>query len=256
MIISKTCKNLLFVVGLSLISQVTYPVIVNSKTVFTNSSESNLTAQNTRYIASRIKFRLPSRGAPRNTVGAATRGGGNRLMALLPSKKLGLTASNSPLIFVYVPKNESSFSRLTILDEQEKEIHQSILPSIQTEGIAMIQLPENLKLSTGKSYQWKFSLVDREGDVSPAMITEGWIEKISADNNLQKAYSDKVEKWEAISILAEKGVWQDTLEQLALLHLQNPEDQEVANEWTELLKSVGLNKFAKTKILPYVIKVQ
>jgi hypothetical protein len=144
---------------------------------------------------------------------------------------------------------------LRIFDEQEKELYSSVLPSTQEGGIMMIKLSEKLNSSLPKVYKWKFSLVDKDGMEPQKFTSQGWIEKVPLDSNLQKAQSENVESWTAINILAEKGIWQDTVEELALLHLENPNDSKIEQAWTELFKSVGLERVAKKNVLPYIIQV-
>jgi hypothetical protein len=184
---------------------------------------------------------------------------GNFPVAILPETNLGLTVSNSPVIFVYIPENSSDSPRvgqLSIDNQDDQELYSRTLPLTQDRGILMLKLPEKINLSVGESYKWKFSLIDKNGN-NQNKFAAGWIQKVPLDNNLVKANSEKEETWAAINLFAEEGIWQDTLEKLALLHLNNPEDQQIQREWTELLKSVGLKEYvAKSKILPYLIEVQ
>ena len=212
----------------------------------------NFPAQNS---TSRLRFRLPSRGAPVGTIGGATRGGGNKVRAIIPPKGLGLTVSDTPTLFVYLPDNESSSANLIVYDETDEEIYNGVLSSVQTEGILMVKLPEELNLIEGNSYQWLFTLVDDQGK-KISKTARGWVEKVPLNDNLKKVYDKNVEPWTAINILAEEGIWQDTLEQLAMLQVANPEDAEVKQEWTELLKSVGLNNVADSEIIPNIVEVE
>jgi hypothetical protein len=252
-------KKLVLILSLSMISLLDYSLGISSKSLLARDPASKLIAQSSPTSSPRISFKLPSRGAPVNTMAAATRGNDNRPVAILPKTNLGLTASNSPVIFVYVPKNTSSFAqfRFRIADQEKKELYSSILPSTQEEGILMLKLPEKLNLSLGESYKWQFSLVEQNGKESRKFTTEGWIEKVPLDRNLEKAHSGKIESWTAINIFAQEGIWQDTLEKLALLHLDNPEDGQIQREWTELLRSVGITEtVAQSKIFPYIIQVE
>lgn len=226
----------------------------NSQSLLVNQSQSNLIAQNSK-VSTRLSFNLPSRGVPGGRVGGATRGG-KSVTAVLPATKLGLTASESPAIFVYIPANKSSYGELIIFDENKKEVYSSKLPSIKEEGILMVKLPETLNLSNGIAYEWRLSLIDEEGKTSSKLKTQGWVEKVAINDNLKKANQENIETWTAIEILAQEGIWQDTLEELAILHLANPENVQIQQEWSQLLMAVGLENIAGSKILPNVIEVK
>jgi hypothetical protein len=218
-----------------------------------NHEQLRLLSQSPESSPLRIRFRLPSRGAPTGTVGGAVRG--KKPLAILPETNLGLTASNSPVIFVYVPENKAVLAELTLGDQDQKEIYRTSLPVSQQEGILMLKLPEEVNLSVEKQYNWRFSLVSNHNDLK-RLSTGGWLEKVAQNKNITDAQSKEIETWKGINLLAEEGLWYDTLEQLALLHLENPEDEQIKLEWTELLKSVGLEqRVAESPIFPYVIQV-
>ena len=215
------------------------------------SRRSPLISQSSHNRRLRISFQLPSRGAPRGTIGGATRGGNckGKPMAILPRTNLGLTTRDNPVIFVYVPENGGKSAQFTLVDPDDREVYRTSFPITQQEGILMLRLPEEVNLSEGKQYNWRFSLISDPNSLDRAR-TGGWIEKVAPSQNIAQAQSKNVETWTSINMLAQEGIWYDTLEQLALLHLENPQDEQVQLEWTELLKSVGLEQVAETKILP------
>jgi len=219
-----------------------------------NSHHGVLLAQNP--ITTKVRFKLPNRGTPGGTIGGATRSTSKTLTAIVPQKKIGLTINKSPLLFVYIPKNEANQGKLVISDEENKTLYERFLPVQKTEGILMIKVPEKLNLSEGKPYKWEFFLLNENGEQIGKEKTFGWVEKVSLNSNLEKINQPNLDRWETVNILAEEGIWQDTLEQLAFLHLADPDNTEIKQEWTELLKFVGLNNIANSEILPYVIEVQ
>ena len=207
----------------------------------------------------RLRFKLPERGVPGARIGGATRSTGESITAIVPSKKLGLTASKSPMIFVFVPENQFSSANLTIIDKNGNEVYQASFIPPQEEGIVRIKLPATLELETENPYRWQVQLVSC--NENPAMSlknrTFGWVEKVDLEGEISTTQaSDPEAKWETLNTLAEAGIWHDTLEYLAVLQLENPDDPEIKEEWTQLLESVGLEKIADSNIFPEVIEVQ
>ena len=243
------------IVGLAsicLLVPITQEVKADNFNLATNQLNSSQIAQR----MPRLRFKLPSRGIPGARIGGATRTAGKFVTAIIPQEKLALTASGSPTIFVYIPNNEYSSANLTITDQEGNQLYSSDFAPPQTAGILRIKLPETVNLETDKTYRWQVKLNSETTNplTDLKLKADGWMEKVSLpeDNN------DLTEEqtWTNLNTLAEAGIWHDTLEQLAILRLENPEDREIEAEWTELLKSVGLDSFAHSNILPDVIEIQ
>lgn len=219
-----------------------------------NLETSQLTSSSVAQKIPRLRFKLPNRGVPGARIGGATRVGSKSVTAIIPEQKLGLTASESPTIFVYIPENESIGANLTITDEEGHQLYESDFIAPQQAGILRIKLPETVNLETDKIYKWQVQLTPQDNNpmMDLKLRTFGWVEKVS----LTKDSSTKEKTWTTLNTLAEAGIWHDTLEQLAMLRLENPEDAQLEVEWTELLKSVGLSRFADSDIFPEVIEVK
>ena len=202
----------------------------------------------------RLRFKLPSRGAPVKTIGGATRTGVNVTPLLPPTKLLGLTASDSPTIFIYIsPNNQFDTANLIIEDEKKEEVYNGILTFVPTEGVLRVKIPQEVNLIAGQTYKWSFNLVDDQDRNTPKAkrLAEGWLEKVPLNDNLKKIDDENIETWTAINILAEEGIWQDTLEKLAMLQVANPEDPRIKQQWRNLLVSVGIQEYiANSQIIP------
>ncbi len=239
------------VLALTVVSFNSYELRAAGAPLEPSHGRSPLISQSSHNRRLRISFQLPSRGTPRGTIGGATRGGNckGKPMAILPRTNLGLTTSDNPVIFVYVPENSGKYAELTLVDQDYQEVYRTSFPLTQQEGILMLRLPEEVNLSEGRQYNWRLSLVSDPNSLD-RLRTGGWIEKVAPSQNIVQAQLKSEETWTNINMLAQEGIWYDTLEQLALLHLENPEDEQIQLEWTELLKSVGLEQVAESKILP------
>ena len=93
---------MIFLASICLLLSITPEVKANSLNEETNKITSYSIAQR----RARLRFRLPNRGVPGARISGATRQGSNYVTAIIPDKKLGLTASQSPTIFVYIPENQ------------------------------------------------------------------------------------------------------------------------------------------------------
>ena len=250
---SKIYLPIVCLASICLLVPTTRQVEANSLSLETSQLNSYSVAQK----IPRLRFKLPSRGVPGARVSGATRQGSNYVTAIIPSKKLGLTASESPTLFVYIPENQSASANLVITDEQGKQLYQSDFTVPQEAGILRIKLPETVNLETDKIYKWQVQLNSENS--SPMMNfklkTFGWVEKVPLVENSLNSLAEE-ETWANLNTLAEAGIWHDTLEQLAMLRLENPEDIQLEAEWTELLTSVGLSNVAHSNILPEVVEVK
>ena len=247
---SKMSPPIICLASICLLLPITQQVKANSL----NLETSQLTSYSIAQRIPRLRFKLPSRGVPGARIGGATRKGSNYVTAIIPEKKLGLTASESPTIFVYIPENESKNANLMITDEEGKQLYQSDFTAPQKAGILRIKLPQTVSLEADKLYKWQVQLEPQNDNpmMNLKLKTFGWVEKVS----LVAGNLDKEEKWTNLNTLAQAGIWHDTLEQLAMLRLENPNDAQIEAEWTELLNSVGLKSVADSNIFPEVIEVK
>ena len=190
-------------------------------------------------------FRPPNRGAPPQSVGGATRSGcveeADSLLALTPSTTLGLTTSEHPSFFWYVPATTAQTAEILIRDLQENEIYRSITP-IPTSGIVSFTLPENsTALEVGQTYEWFFSLICQPDDRSQDVFVSAGIQRVEVPVELatqleQASLSDRSH------LYAANGIWHDTFAILLELRRSQPSDATLISDWEELLNSAGLSQ--------------
>lgn len=217
--------------------------------------------QNSRIIAQttpRLQFKLPDRGVPGARIGGATRGGDKSTVvtAIIPSEKLPLTINKSPTIFVYIPKNNALNATIKIMEEEGKELYQSEFTPPNQAGVLRVKLPANINLEEKKLYKWEIQLISEDNSplIAFKLRTTGWLEKVSLPEDMAQNINTE-DTWKKLNTLAEAGIWYDTLEELALLRSQNPEDTQIKEEWVDLLNTVGLDSIAEITILPDVIEI-
>ncbi|NER31470.1 MAG: DUF928 domain-containing protein [Symploca sp. SIO1C4] len=202
-------------------------------------------------------------GTPSNTAGAGTRAPrqgclvtGKPLTALLPSNNFGVTENTHPQFFVYMPAialEEESIPVEFLLETQDgKDIYQTRFNSNGKDGILAISLPNHESISpleVDGNYKWSVAVICDPDERSMDIAVEGWVRRVKLDSTFnhqlrQLSLSKQVE------LYAEAEIWHDALASLAQLRLNNPDDSEIAAEWSKLLSAVGLNEFSQESIIP------
>ncbi|AFZ53582.1 DUF928 domain-containing protein [Cyanobacterium aponinum] len=206
----------------------------------------------------RLRFKLPDRGVPGARIGGATRSGDKSTVvtAIIPPEKLALTIDDSPTIFVYLPKNDAFEANIKVVEENGKEIYTKNFTPPNEAGVLRVKLPANINLEEKKLYKWEIQLISEDDNPLTAfkLRTVGWLEKVSLPEEMQQEITTDKE-WDSLNTLAEAGIWYDTLEGLALLRAENPQDNQIKKEWVELLNSVGLDSIAEISIFPEVVQI-
>jgi hypothetical protein len=204
------------------------------------------------------------RGLPGRREGGGTRGDCLRsasasarpttLTALMPDKNLGLTTSDTPTLFWYVPENAASAAEFILMDENDAEVYKARFRITGEAGIISLSLPEDAglpPLTVGKDYHWSFALIcsaQETSDNSGIIYTEGWIQRIEPDAQLQARLASAAEPDRA-AIYAEAGIWQDAIASLAALRRTQPTNDTVNTRWNMLMESVGLTTVSNQPLM-------
>jgi Domain of Unknown Function (DUF928) len=197
-------------------------------------------------------LRSSAGGASRtNLQGAYASGQGSSvsMMALTPQSFYGTTISERPLFMVYVPSSDAREIVFSIKDQDDNMHYQMRLPAPAEAGVVAIQLPADAPaLEIGKNYHW-YTAVLTDGSMSPSTpFVDAWVQRIEASPELSQAM--KLERGvEDVEILAESGVWYDSISALAILRTAQPTSETLAANWGELLDSVGLNDVATAGVV-------
>ncbi len=216
-------------------------------------------------------FTPPEGSAPKDAAGAASRGNGTftppegsepkdgasgasrtapvTIMPIIPKNNYGLTVSERPTFFVYLPKVAIKEVLFSIQDEKYNNHYQTTLKVVNPGGIFSFQLPDNIPpLEIGKNYRW-FVVVVKEGENLKADTANvrGWIKRVANNSNM---LDKKLERpgLEKAAMYGKAGLWYDTLSTLAEAKITQPKDAIVAQEWQYLLKQAGLQSIANQPI--------
>lgn len=203
---------------------------------------------------------------PRQGIGAPPRtgGGGRRnelcvsssekpLTALTPRNQVGLTVSESPTFFGYIPKSSAKAGEFILMNQSNRVIYRTSFEIPSQPGIVSINLPakELPPLEVGKMYQWYLVLVCNPDDRSDDEISAaGWIQRTQSSqalvNQLQTATPST-----RPAVYAADGIWYEALASLVALRREQPNDPKLVSDWEKLLKSVGLQGFIQEPLVKY-----
>lgn len=197
----------------------------------------------------------PKRRLPGRREGAGTRGSCNSvnipLTALIPDTNLGLTTSEYPTFFWYIPKTAAKTAEF-VLNDGTKDIYKTSFAIAGTPGIVSLTLPKTTTLpplEVGKNYSWSFALICDPEESSSIDFVQGWVQRVVLNPSVS-AKLEKAAPRDRPGIYASAGIWNDALMSLAELRRAKPNDSVLAKDWESILKSVGLTKVAREAFIP------
>ncbi len=208
----------------------------------------------------------PDRGAPGQRRGAASRGRCPRtrqpLTALVPltpmaasseqeagQAVISLTTSERPTFWFYVPYSLSPNRTVEFVlqDARGNDVYQTSFTESGTRpGVVSFQLPAAApSLEVDVPYHWYFLIYCTPED---PVFVEGWMQRVNPD----AALTDRIEgasPQEQVQFYREAGIWQDALTTLGQMRRDNPEDETLMEQWTQLLQSIELEALAQEPII-------
>jgi len=215
--------------------------------------------------SARPKF--PDNGAPTGRrKGGTSRDGcsplNTPLTALVPGEEIAdesksfltFTISEYPTFWVYVPQlpTNAQFGEFLLQDENDKNIYRSSLSLPGKASVIGINLPQNPQytLKTNKNYQWYFKVFCGDPQkTSEYFYVKAWVQRVPLTSKLQTQL--KTAQSGEYTTYALNQLWQDALTNLAVLRRTNPNSRILIQDWTLLLKAVGLEEFAAAPIVEF-----
>lgn len=201
-------------------------------------------------------------GTP-ETVGGGTRSGKCEqdaqtatplLTAIMPdltpdTPEVGVTVSESPEIFVYIPETSARMAEFVLKDENETDIYRSEnIPISGQPAIVSVSLPsKQIKLEPGKNYHWYFSVICNPDNRRKDIFVEGWTQHTALSSDVASQI-EKAQPLERAKLYAEAGIWHEAVATLAELRRENSDDPALAQEWKTLLESAGLKEIAELPV--------
>jgi hypothetical protein len=207
---------------------------------------------------------IPGKGTPRRAAGGASRvgrydlnapdnaptsNGPAALVAMLPQSYSGTTVAAHPTIMVYLPDSTANTAVFSLKDESGTMVYQQQLAVSGKAGLVMIALPANAPaLTLNQNYQWYMAL-QVDGELNPSTpYVDGWIQRIAPSTALAAALQQP-DQLKRAELLGNNGIWYDCVAELAALRASQPNQPELAKQWTELLESVGLQDVSQVPLV-------
>jgi Domain of Unknown Function (DUF928) len=140
-----------------------------------------------------------------------------------------LTA-NTPLQFV-------------VQDEADNFVYRSrITPKTQA-GLIQVAIPTtNPGLVQGTRYSWTFSIQCDPSQPSNTVYVQGTVQRIALDPKLQKQLTT-ASPLERVRLYAASGIWHDAFNLSADLHRSSPNNPQITETWSSLLRQTSLETF-------------
>ncbi|WP_197278596.1 DUF928 domain-containing protein [Pseudanabaena sp. 'Roaring Creek'] len=230
----------------------------------------------------RVRYVPPSDlDAPKTSASGITRSSGCTdacLIALVPdlfteNKPIPRTISERPTLYFLTPKIDdiNGSVKFTLFEDipptqpdadgllpeaQKKQIYTKTFTLNNDAGIIALKIPNDAPvLEIGKIYTWKFTIPAKKNPLMPYLAenktVQGKIRRVLPDQQLATKLQKISQPIERAELLANQGIWFETLQTLAETQLTVPSDPEALEELTALLKSASLDK-----VLPYALILQ
>jgi hypothetical protein len=197
-------------------------------------------------VSQGLNFKPPAQGAPGDRGDAGSRSPFD-FMVLVPRQNIGATATDYPTFWLYVKTSipQPIPIELELRDQQDNTIYRTQIELTQGPGIVSIPLPKTAPaLKAGETYYWYFSSFEYE------LYRFGELQRIALSPKVEKQLANLTPQ-ERIIALANKGLWYETVTELAELRRTHPEDAELEAAWVELLADpdVALDKIVSEPVL-------
>lgn len=168
-----------------------------------------------------------------------------QLTALVPTE-MGLTVSESPTFWLYIPYEFQNVQagEFVLQDERgERDIYRTPVTLSGTPGIISIRLPSNLSepLVIGQPYLWSFIVFCHSEDTEDTdanVFVEGYVQRVTVSSALQD-YRD----------YANNKIWYGALNELAESRRRDLQNWQLKKDWEILLETVGLESLAQEPLL-------
>jgi Domain of Unknown Function (DUF928) len=198
----------------------------------------------------KIRWKPPIPPRSLGIPGNRAQGGGTRgcqpyrgITALVPKLSdnitWGQTIEDRPTVWLNTPQGLAKDLQMEIVvrDQDGKPIAKQLFTTKSkiAPGAIEISFPSTTILKIDRTYDWAVAFYcDTDERIDSPLLVRGQIQRIVSPATLSAATSSL----ERIQILADSGIWYDTLAQLGN-RLRQRKDRESATAWAKLLKSAG-----------------
>lgn len=195
----------------------------------------------------------PGQGTPKGTAGGGSRPMDQAclkqshrqglLVAMAPTKFIGLTPHASPTVWVYLPDTVAKTLEFSLFTHKQEGIYQVNLP-IRTPGLVKIRLPSEAKLIPAKPYSWTVALVCNPEDRTRDWLVTGQIQYQPLNADLQRQLAGATAE-QQVKLYAQSQFWYEAFDTYLKLQPRSGSANWVTL-WSDLLKTAELPEIAKT----------
>lgn len=161
-----------------------------------------------------VLYKPPMRGAPKLRVGGGVRGGSfeTPVLQVIAPQQIGLTTLEQPVLYWHLDKAANYALEMTVMEAGKMsplllEKHDGpINPGLHSFRVT----GQNIRLETGKEYEWFVALIIDPEQRSKDIIAGGGIMRVSVPTGLQKSL-DTAPSHESGGIYAQAGLWYDAI---------------------------------------------
>jgi hypothetical protein len=180
------------------------------------------------------------------------------ITALVPGEEtsdrsfLASTVAEYPTFWVYVPEFPANLrsGEFVLQDEEGNDVFRTAIPLPGKPGAIAIGLPPNPQyaLKQNSKYHWFFRVYcGNPQNQTEYFFVDAWVQRVALTPDLQRQL--ETAKPREYTAYAAHKVWYDAVTNLAELRRTNPGDRVLTEEWTNLLKAVGLEELAQAPIV-------
>jgi hypothetical protein len=200
----------------------------------------------------KIRWKPPIPPSSLGIPGNRAQGGGTRgcrpyrgiaaLVPLSPQKiAWGRTIDNRPTVWLNAPQGltKDLSIEIAVREDNGKSIAKHLFTTKNniSPGAIGVTFPSGTVLKIDRIYRWEVAFYcDSEERVDRPLLIQGQIQRIATPTAIATAKSSL----EVAQILAGNGIWYDALTQIGN-PLRNKKDPDLANAWSELLRSAGIS---------------
>jgi hypothetical protein len=194
-------------------------------------------------------YKPPLRGSPGGRVGGGTRGASLDAavsLSVLVPYHVGITLQSKPPLYWFISKKTAQPIEFTITEKDAaKPLLEARLKPLEKAGIQCIRLADHgVQLRPNVPYKWFVAVVTDPARRSRDILSGGMIEFLPASADLS-AKLGQTPKAKQPFVLAEEGIWYDTVAGLSERIDAAPEDLSLRKQRAALLDQVGLNEAAE-----------
>jgi Domain of Unknown Function (DUF928) len=99
-------------------------------------------------------------------------------------------------------------------------------------------------LVAGKTYEWAYTLIMNEQDLSNSPNIDGKITRLELDPALAQMLQ-QASPQDRIALYGANRIWYDLIATLYQERQKNPNNPALTSQWTEVLQAINLDQFAR-----------